>query len=74
MLWVLAVVNAPFATGVVGAVVAAVAVLAAISRLSRAIWQNERYWFTAWRWARLGAPLLFIAAMLKLAIYLGIGL
>lgn len=73
-LWVLVVVNAPFATRVVGAVVAAFAVLVAISRLTRAIWQNERYRFTAWRWARLAVPLLLIAVMLKLAILLGVAL
>jgi hypothetical protein len=67
-LWVLVVVNAPFATGVVGAVVTAAAVLFAISRLTRAIWQNERYRFTAWRWAGLVASLLLVAAVLKLAI------
>ena len=70
-LWVLAVVYAPFTTGVLGAAVAAVAVLVALTRLTTAIWRNERYRFTAWRWARLVASLLLIALMLKLVIYLG---
>ena len=71
-LWVLLVVYAPFAMGVVGAVVAAVAILVGIARLNRAISQNERYRFTAGRWALVMAPLLVIAMMLKLAIHSGI--
>jgi hypothetical protein len=71
-MWLLVIVNSPYATGLVGLVVSVASVLFATSRLTRAIWQNERYRFTTWRWAQLMAPLLLIAVMLKLAIQLGV--
>ena len=62
------VVNAPLPTGVMGPVAIAVAALAAAGRLHRAIWANERYRFTTWRWGRVVAALLFIGAVLKLTL------
>jgi hypothetical protein len=52
---VIALINAPFSAGVVGMTAVALASLAAVRRTHRAIWRNERYQFTTWRW---GAPLL----------------
>lgn len=49
-LWVVAVARAPVATGIVGSVVMAIAMVSAASRFHRALWHNERYWFTTWRW------------------------
>lgn len=53
-LWIALIATAPFAAGVTGWVSAGLIGLVAIRRLHRAIWRNERYWFTTWRW---GAPL-----------------
>jgi hypothetical protein len=39
----------PFATGAVGAVALALCLLCALRRSHRAVWTNERYWFTTWR-------------------------
>lgn len=55
---VIALMNAPFSIGVVGLIAMALAVPVAVRRTHRALWHNERYQFTTWRW---GAPLLALA-------------
>lgn len=59
---------APVATGIAGALVIGVAALIAVARLRRAIWRNERYWFTTWRWGKPVLALLLIGGVLKLAL------
>jgi len=53
MAWVWLVQRAPMPTGVVGQVVTGMAVLCALARLRRALLENQRYWFTTWRWGRI---------------------
>jgi hypothetical protein len=36
-----------------------------LGRLHRAIWLNQRYWFTTWRWGKVMAAMLLIGAVLK---------
>ena len=66
-LWVLVFSHAPKPVGLVGPLVAAVALLCALGRLHRALWVNQRYWFTTWRWGRIAAALLLSGVVLKLA-------
>ncbi|MCW5658813.1 MAG: hypothetical protein KIT60_14010 [Burkholderiaceae bacterium] len=51
-IWIALVASLPVDGGVVGAVVIGVAALFACERLVRAVLNNERYWFTTWRWGR----------------------
>ena len=67
LLWGVVVWHAPAPTGVVGPVACAVAALSATMRLHRALSANERYWFTTWRWAKIGAGLWLAGWVLKLA-------
>lgn len=66
LLWVLAVASAPFDTGLAGPLVAALAVVIALRRFHRAVWHNERYWFTVWRWGRLILLLACLGIVMKL--------
>lgn len=54
--------------GIVGPMVIALAALCAIRRTHRALWVNHRYFFTAWRWARLSLVLVIVATALRLAL------
>lgn len=54
-------------TGVVGSLTLALCVLFGVRRCVRALWRNERYQFTTWRWGRPLAALLAVGAALKLA-------
>ena len=65
LLWVLAVQQLPAPLGIVGPVVVAVALLSALDRVQRALWQNHRYRFTTWRWARAGSTALLSGLVLK---------
>lgn len=67
MLWVLVFRHAPEPVGLVGPFVTAVALLCALGRLHRALWVNQRYRFTTWRWGRVVAALLLMGVVLKLA-------
>jgi hypothetical protein len=51
--------------GLMGPFVTAMAVLLGLGRLRRAIWVNQRYWFTTWRWVKVMAAMLLIGAVLK---------
>lgn len=62
------VLNATTQTGVVAPVAVAVAGVAATVRLYRALWVNERYRFTTWRWGKVAAVLLIIGAVSKLTL------
>jgi hypothetical protein len=56
---------APLHTGIVGSVVMALALLCAVRRVHRAIWRNERYRFTTWRWGSVFVTLAFAGLVMK---------
>lgn len=49
--------------------VMAIATVSALGRVHRAVMVNERYYFTTWRWARVGLALLLIGLVLKVAMF-----
>ena len=59
---------APISTGVVGPTFVGILVLIAMARLQQALWRNERYWFTTWRWGKVMVALLVVGVVLKLSI------
>ena len=65
LLWVLVFSHAPKPVGIVGPFVAAVALLCTLARLRRAMWENQRYRFTAWRWGRVVVVLLLVGSVTK---------
>ena len=65
--WALTVVRAPMSTGIVGILGIACAGLFALSRLRRALFRNEGYRFTTWRWGRVLAALMLVGLVMKLA-------
>jgi hypothetical protein len=67
-LWGLAIHRLQTPSGIVGPVVFSIAALFATVRLGRAVWANERYWFTTWRWGKVVAALLLMGWVLKLAV------
>jgi len=66
LLWVLVLRHAPEPAGLIGPFVVAVVLLCALERLHRAVWVNQRYWFTTWRWGRVAVALLVVGMVLKL--------
>lgn len=66
--WIVLATQLPQPAGIVGPMVIALAMLSAIGRVHRAAWQNHRYRFTTWRWARVALGLLLIALVLKVAL------
>ena len=52
--------------GIVGMLVVTCAGLFALSRLRRALFGNERYRFTTWRWGRALAVLMLVGLVMKL--------
>lgn len=68
VMWVLLIRHAPAPVGIIGPFVFAAAALSAAMRLHRAIWNNQRYWFTTWRWGRMVAALLLMGEVLKFAL------
>jgi hypothetical protein len=67
LMWVVAVRHVPASTGLVGPVACSIAALSGVTRLHRALWANERYWFTTWRWSKIAAAMLLMGWVLKLA-------
>ena len=67
-LWIVGVWLAPLATGVAGPLLVAACLWFAVKRLFEAIFTNQRYRFTTWRWGRPVAGLVLIGALLKLAL------
>lgn len=63
--WIAIVAHLPHPTGIVGPMVVVVALLSAIGRGHRAVWQNQRYHFTTWRWAGIFICLLLIGLTLS---------
>lgn len=69
-MWIVVVRHLPEPAGVVQPVVIALAVLCAVRRMARALWNNERYWFTTWRWAQVLGGLMLMGLVMKLAVTL----
>ena len=67
LLWIYGVDRVSVSTGLLGRVVIAVAVVSLLRRVHRAIWRNERYFFTAWRWGVPLVTVLGVAWTMKLA-------
>ena len=67
LMWVLLIRQVPEPVGLVGPVVTALAVLLGLGRLHRALWVNNRYWFTTWRWGKVLGAMLLIGAVMKLS-------
>ena len=63
--WIVATTYLPNRGGLVGALVVAVACLAAAGRLYHAIFGNQRYHFTTWRWGRVALVLFLIGWAVK---------
>ena len=66
VLWAVAVIEAPFSTGLVGTVAVSLLVAVAARRTHRAVFRNERYRFTTWRWGLALAGLAAVGAATKL--------
>ena len=64
-LWIAAVAGVQDRTGIVGPMAIAFLVVLAAAGLGRAIWRNERYWFSTWRWGRVLAVLVATGLLLK---------
>lgn len=62
---ILLVCMAPAPLGVFGPVAAAALLLASLVRLRRAILNNNRYWFTTWRWGGVALGLMLVGAVIK---------
>ena len=67
-LWIAFITSVKLPTGIVGPVAITLLVLASIDRFRRAVWENERYWFTTYRWGIRLATLALIGALLKLLV------
>jgi len=67
-LWAIAAIEAPFSTGLVGAVALSFLGVIAARRSHTAVFRNERYWFTTWRWGRVVAAMLLTGVVLKLTL------
>jgi hypothetical protein len=65
-LWIAVFANAPVDGGIVKLTATAFATLSAARRTHRALWHNERYWFTTWRWGVPLATLVSLAWAMKL--------
>src|SRR5689334_16574284 len=65
MLWIVGVLAAPFSMGVVGPLLVAAAAWLGVARLHGAVFANERYRFTTWRWGRPLTAFLLIGAFLR---------
>ncbi|RYF58751.1 MAG: hypothetical protein EOO27_11545 [Comamonadaceae bacterium] len=59
--------SAPFSTGVIGQLAIPLAIAFALPRFCRAVWRNERYWFTTWSFAMPIAFLVFVGLVMKIA-------
>jgi hypothetical protein len=65
-LWIALVAALQDRTGVLGPVAIAFLVMFATASFARALWRNERYWFSTWRWGRVLAILMAGGLLLKL--------
>ncbi|MBE7416692.1 MAG: hypothetical protein HS128_02895 [Ideonella sp.] len=65
-LWITALAAVQNRAGIVVPVAIAFLVVLAAARLARAIWRNERYWFSTWRWGKVLAILMATGLLLML--------
>jgi hypothetical protein len=65
-LWIAAIASAPLDMGFFSWVFIGLAGFAAVLRARRAIWRNERYWFTTWQWGVPIAALIAVGFAIKL--------
>ena len=65
-LWFTTIEKVPFNLGIFGTAGLVLLGLAAVRRTHRAIWRNDRYWFTTWRWGVPLATMLAVAIAVKL--------
>ena len=69
LLWVWLLSQSPPSFGLVGlTVVAGLGTLIAVSRLRQAIWENQRYRFSLWKWGRAVAVLVLFGMAMKLMV------
>jgi len=61
-----AVAQVPFNTGIIGVTAIAFAMTSAVRRTHRALRNNERYWFTTWRWGLSVVAMMSLALTMKL--------
>ena len=64
--WAFGVAHVPMSMGIVGTLVIAWAALSAAARLHRAVFRNERYRFTTWRWGRVLVGMVLLGLRMKL--------
>jgi hypothetical protein len=65
--WIIGAGCLPSHGGIVGAFLVAFCTVAAVHRIRLALGANHRYYFTTWRWGRIGLALLLFAYALKWA-------
>ena len=63
--WLIVLGHVAARTGVVGPVLMSLVMLVGARRVCTAIWQNQRYRFTTWRWARPLLALLLVGLAIK---------
>ena len=66
--WVIVATHLPSPSGLVAPVIIAIGVMAAIRRVWRAVFRNERYRFTTWRWGVPVLSLLVVGLLIKTAL------
>lgn len=66
LMWIALFREVPAQAGALGHLGIAIAALCGLGRLYRALWANERYWFTTWFWGRVLAAVLLVGAVMKL--------
>ena len=66
--WIGGVLQLPRHGGLVGAAIVVWASIAAVRRLRLAVKSNPRYAFTTWRWCKVSALILFVAAVVNATI------
>jgi hypothetical protein len=67
-LWIYAIWNLPFHTGIAGELAIAIATFVALPRMLKAWTRNERYSFSTWRWGRVVVALILVGVALKIAL------
>jgi hypothetical protein len=70
-LWIAVLRHLPTEHALIAPVVSATALLVAIGRVRNAVWRNERYCFTTWRWGRILFGLIALGLSIKVMVALG---
>jgi hypothetical protein len=64
-IWIVMLRHAQAELGLVAPVICAAAILAGLGRVRTAVWHNERYRFTTWRWGRVVVGLMAVGLLIK---------